>query len=66
MKPNPIIRRTSDGALFEVVSTEHSTCGIHLFHRVEWKQSGWWPFKRWVRTGEVYIPEDDRDWEVVS
>ena len=63
MKPNLIIRRISDGALFEELCYKGST---YYFARVEWKQHGWWPFKRWVRTGEIYIPEDDRDWEVVQ
>lgn len=60
---HPIIRRTSDGALFYGYRRSN---GSYCFTRVEWKRAGWIPWKRWVRTGEVWTPEDDRDWEVVQ
>lgn len=75
MTPHPIIRRTSDGALFEPSVPEtssfdpalwNSISGGYYFRRVEWKRAGWIPWKRWVRTGEVWTPPDDQGWGVVT
>lgn len=68
MNPHPIIRRTSDGKLFEASYPEwfehYPTIGYY-FRCVEYKQQGWWPFRRWIRTGEIWEPENEEGWEIV-
>lgn len=67
MKPSPIIRRTSDGALFMPIDKYGPTSGTYIFYEIAWESGPWyWPFKRWVKTGFTWISSDDKDWEVVT